>query len=117
MIVGVAFCFGAGGIGPIGTAIRLCAPMAMPHKIDIVIIAVAVRVLIEECDGHRPPLQTQKQCAKKSIVQPNAQRASPLGNMTFSGAALKAARSFGMRRLLVGPASRGGACKRTNGYT
>jgi len=36
------------------------------------------------------------------------QRASPLGNMTFPGAALRAARSFGIKRDLVGPDSRAG---------
>src|SRR2546428_2538818 len=97
MMVGVAFCFGAGGVGPTGTATRFCAPSAIAPKSDIVAIAVATRVLI-----------ARKQCAKKSIVQPNAYRASPFGNMTFSGAALRAARSFGMSRLLVEPASRGG---------
>src|SRR5207245_5219568 len=34
-------------------------------------------------------------------------RESPFGNMTFFGAALRAARSFGINRLLIGPASRG----------
>ena len=40
--------------------------------------------------------------------QTRSQRFAPAGNITFSGSALSAASSFGIRRVLIAPASRGG---------
>jgi len=46
-------------------------------------------------------------------LSPSSQRAAPAGNITFSGAALSAARSFLIKRFLTRPASRGATRYRT----
>src|SRR5205807_3231673 len=62
--------------------------------------------------GGRADLATSV-VGSNEIVDVDLQRASPFGNMTFSGAALSAASNFGIKRDLIGPASRGGTRYRT----
>ncbi len=68
-----------------------------------------------ECDGAhereshwRKVMRWRMQLRKFGWLSGSTYRFAPAGNMTFSGAAFSAVRSFGIKRVLIEPASRGG---------